>query len=144
MAAKRKSARGASSSSRTGSSKARAEKETARSGSSRTSRSAKPLVDHDEIRQWVEERGGHPACVRGTGGQGDTGMLRIDFPDGAEPKLQQIDWCDWFEKFDEKGLALMVQSGSSRFNKLVSRDTAQTNTRSTRASKPKARTGRIR
>ena len=139
MAAKRKSARGGSSSSRTGSSKARAGKATTR-GSSRTSRSAKPLVEHDEIRQWVEERGGHPACVRGTGGQGDTGMLRIDFPDGAEPNLQPIEWCDWFEKFHEKGLALMVQSGSSRFNKLVSRDTAQTKSRSTRASKPKTRT----
>ena len=36
--------------------------------------SAKQTIDHDEIRQWVEERGGHPAKVKGTE------ILRIDYP----------------------------------------------------------------
>lgn len=92
--------------------------------------SAHPLTDHDEIRQWAEERGGTPACVRGTGNRGDIGMLRLDFPGftGAQ-SLQPISWDDWFAKFDERGLALIVQDKTGRgqksnFNKLVSRETA--------------------
>ena len=103
-----------------------------RGSASRTRRgaSAHPLTDHDEIRQWAEQRGGTPACVRGTGGRGDTGMIRLDFPgySGAD-SLQEISWDDWFEKFDERGLALMVQDATARgqksnFNKLVSRGSA--------------------
>jgi hypothetical protein len=88
------------------------------------------LTDHDEIRQWAEERGAHPSCVRGTGNKGDIGMLRLDFPGytGAD-KLQEISWDDFFEKFDEQGLSLLVQDKTARgqksnFNKLVSRETA--------------------
>ena len=93
---------------------------------------SKTMTDHDEIREWAEERGGQPACVRGTGGKGDIGMLRLEFPDqpGAnDDKLEAIEWDEFFEKFDERGLALLVQettaSGeTSNFNKLVSRETA--------------------
>ncbi|MEA2491700.1 MAG: hypothetical protein QOH21_3492, partial [Acidobacteriota bacterium] len=28
---------------------------------------AQPTVDHDEIREWVGARGGHPAAVKRTG-----------------------------------------------------------------------------
>jgi ferritin-like metal-binding protein YciE len=104
--------------------------------------SAHPLTDHDQIRQWAEERGGQPACVKGTGGRGDTGMIRLDFPGytGAE-SLEPISWDDWFEKFDENGLALLVQEKTGRgqksnFNKLVSRETAE------QRSKPRARAAR--
>lgn len=89
------------------------------------------LTDHEDIRRWVEERGGHPAAVRGTGAKGDPGVLRLDFPDGdeGEERLEHVSWDDWFRKFDESDLALVVQGQSdgrsmSRFNKLVSRDTA--------------------
>jgi hypothetical protein len=108
--------------------------------SSRSSgKSARPLTDHEEIRQWAEERGAKPACVRGTGGRGDTGMIRLDFPGwSGEQSLQPISWDDWFEKFDESNLALMVQETTARgqksnFNKLVKRGTA---------SKPKTRAAR--
>lgn len=93
--------------------------------------SAHPLVDHDEIRQWAEERGGQPACVKGTGGGEDTGMIRLDFPGWTgEESLQPIDWDQWFEKFDDSNLALLVQdtTGSgekSNFNKLVKREHAE-------------------
>jgi len=112
-----------------------------RSPKSAQSKSAKPArskstanttSDHEEIRKWAEERQGAPACVRGTGKRGDVGMLRIDFPGGrgAQDKLQKISWDEWFQKFDERGLALLYQSQtasgrSSRFNKLVSRETAE-------------------
>jgi hypothetical protein len=92
--------------------------------------SAEPITDHRRIREWAEERGAKPACVKGTGGKGDTGMIRLDFPgySGGE-SLQPISWDDWFKAFDENKLALLVQeetaSGQqSNFNKLVSRETA--------------------
>jgi hypothetical protein len=88
--------------------------------------SAKATTNHDEIRQWVEDRGGFPACVCGAGGKEDTGMIRIDFPgySGSE-SLKRISWDDWFEKFEEKNLAFLHQDEKdgkqSRFSKLVSR-----------------------
>ncbi len=91
------------------------------SGSSgRTSRSAQPMTDHDQIRRWAEERGAEPACVRGTGGRGDTGMIRLDFPGySGQESLEHISWEDWFQKFDENNLALLVRGDN--FNKLVNR-----------------------
>ncbi len=90
------------------------------SASGRSSGTARPLTDHDEIRQWAERRGAHPACVRGTGGRADTGMIRLDFPGySGEESLQPISWEDWFEKFDSKNLALLIRGDN--FNKLVSR-----------------------
>lgn len=92
---------------------------------------ATATTDHEEIRRWAEERGATPACVRGTGGKGDIGMLRLDFPgySGAE-SLEPIEWNQWFEKFDERGLALLHQETTARgqqsnFNKLLSRETAK-------------------
>src|SRR5512142_2991401 len=92
---------------------------------------AKVTTDHDEIRQWAEERGARPACVRNTGDEGDIGILRLDFPgySGAD-SLEEISWEDFFEKFDERGLALLHQDTTaggekSNFNKLVSRETAE-------------------
>jgi hypothetical protein len=84
-------------------------------------------TDHDEIRRWVEEHGGKPATVRGTGNGDGAGVLRFDFPGGAgEDALEPISWDEWFQKFDENGLALLYQeekaSGEdSTFFKLVSR-----------------------
>ena len=89
---------------------------------------SRSTTDHKTIRAWVEERGGKPAAVKGTGGKEDTGILRIDFPGvGDEASLEEISWDDFFEKFEEKKLAFLYQeemkSGSeSRFFKFVSRD----------------------
>src|SRR5437868_4574311 len=85
------------------------------------------LTDHDEIRQWVEERGATPATVERTGSEDDPGILRIDFPGySGENSLEPISWDDFFQKFDERGLALVYQDTTrgqkSNFNKLVSRD----------------------
>jgi hypothetical protein len=85
-------------------------------------------TDHDEIRRWAEERGGRPARVKGTGGGDDPGILRIDLPGGAgEESLEHIGWEEWFEKFDEQGLAAVLQERRddgepSTFIKLVRRD----------------------
>jgi hypothetical protein len=90
---------------------------------------SKTTTDHDEIRRWAEERGGKPACVKGTGGKSDIGMIRLEFPGkphANDDKLEPITWNEFFEKFDESGLALIYQEQTaegerSNFNKLVSR-----------------------
>jgi hypothetical protein len=92
---------------------------------------AHALTDHNEIRGWAEERGAHPACVRGTGDRQDVVMIRLDFPGySGEKSLEEIGWDEWFDKFDESGFALMVQEKTahgqkSNFNKLVKREAAQ-------------------
>jgi hypothetical protein len=89
---------------------------------------AQVTTDHHEIREWVEQRGGLPARVKQTGGDGDPGILRIDFPgfSGGE-SLERVSWEDWFQAFEDNKLAFLHQDQTeagdvSRFNKLVSRD----------------------
>jgi hypothetical protein len=84
---------------------------------------AKMTTDHEEIRRWVEQRGGRPARVKGTGDD-DAGLLRIDFGEPDE-KLEAINWDEWFTTFDHSDLAFLYEDEpESRFNKLVSRETA--------------------
>ncbi|MBI3887515.1 hypothetical protein HY310_00415 [Candidatus Microgenomates bacterium] len=75
--------------------------------------------DHEKIIKWVEDRGGKPAKVKGTGT-----MLRFLFSDN--PALEEIGWDDFFKEFDSKNLALLYQETTkdgkpSRFFKFVSR-----------------------
>jgi hypothetical protein len=72
--------------------------------------------DHDTIRNWAEARAGHPAKVE-TGGKG--GVLRIDF-DPPDETLVRIDWDEFFEIFDERGIDFLYdEAPDSRFNKFV-------------------------
>ena len=88
---------------------------------------SKTTQDHDEIRKWAEERGGKPAEVASTERNGQTGILRLEFPGAVhanDSALKEISWDDFFEKFDASGLALVYQEKtadgeSSNFNKLV-------------------------
>ena len=89
---------------------------------------AKRTTDHETIRRWVEERGGHPARVRGTGNSDGTGaILRIDYPGyKGEDTLERIDWERFFAEFENNGLAFLYQDETSegqtsRFSKLVRR-----------------------
>jgi hypothetical protein len=122
MARNSKSKRSSSSSSSSSSARGR------RGGASASSQ---VTTDHEQIRKWAEERGGQPSCVRGTGGGGDAGLLRIDFPGyGGGKSLQKISWDEFFEKFDEQGLALLYQENTARgqksnFNKIIARETAE-------------------
>ena len=90
---------------------------------------AKTTTDHDEIRKWVESRGGRPAAVSATGAGDDPGILRINFdePGGDDdPGLEEISWDEWFRAFEDNGLAFLYQDeGDSRFNKLVSRSNVE-------------------
>jgi hypothetical protein len=85
-------------------------------------------TDHDEIRKWVEGRGGHPATVQSTVRRNlGAGVLRIDFPGfSGAGTLKPVSWEEWFRIFDERRLGFLYQertaSGKpSRFNKLVCR-----------------------
>lgn len=83
---------------------------------------AATTTDHDTIRQWAEERDGHPAMVD-TKGEG--GILRIDFGEPNE-SLKRISWDEFFKVFDESQLSFLYQErtkdGISRFNKFVDRE----------------------
>lgn len=89
--------------------------------------SAQKTTDHKKIRQWVEERGGRPATVEQTQHGDEAGILRIDFPvDGMDEGLAEIEWDEFFDKFEESGLAFLHQEQTeegevSRFCKFVDR-----------------------
>lgn len=93
--------------------------------------SSRILTDHDEIRRWAEERGAKPATVSATAGEEQVGIIRLDFPGySGGNSLEEIEWDEWFEKFDDSGLALIVQNETangqkSNFNKLVSRENVE-------------------
>jgi hypothetical protein len=88
------------------------------------------LTDHEDIRRWAEARGATPARVKGSGGDGNLGIIQLDFPGyRGEETLEPISWEEWFKAFDQKGLALVVQDRTadgeiSHFNELVKRETA--------------------
>jgi hypothetical protein len=93
-------------------------------GSSRGGAAAH-TTDHEEIRQWAEERGGKPACVKGTE-SGNSCLLRIDFPGGAGAEsLSEMSWDDFFNVLDQRGLVFLYQKGKSTFNKIVTPDTIE-------------------
>jgi hypothetical protein len=88
---------------------------------------AQVTTDHEEIRRWVEARGGQPAQVKGTQRRGSA-LLRIDYPGfSGEDTLEPIEWDAFFEIFDENNLAFLYQEktadgGQSRFSKFINRD----------------------
>ncbi len=89
---------------------------------------SKVTTNHDEIRQWVEERGGHPARVIDTESKKSPGLLRIDYPGySGDNRLEAISWDEFFMGFDENNLAFLYQEKTkdgkeSRFSKLIERD----------------------
>ncbi len=99
---------------------------------------AKVTTDHNEIRQWVEEREGHPARVKGTESNNSAGLLRIDYPGfSGEDTLEEISWEEFFEAFEKNGLAFLYQEetkdgNESRFSKLVDRSTIKEKAKSAR------------
>lgn len=93
---------------------------------------AQITTDHEKIRNWAEERGGKPAAVKSTHRGDEPGIIRLMFPGAPHAKedsLEEIDWDEFFEKFDEANLALLYQEETaggekSLFNKLIGRETA--------------------
>lgn len=92
---------------------------------------SKTTTDHEEIRRWVEERGGHPARVKDTESKNSPGLLRIDYPGySGSDSLEAISWDEFFTGFDGNNLAFLYQEetkdgGQSRFSKLIDRASAE-------------------
>ena len=97
----------------------------AKAKASKKSADSQVTTDHEEIRRWVEERGGQPARVKGRD------LLRIDYPGfSGEDTLEPMDWEEFFQVFDENNLAFLYQEttkdgGESRFSKFVDRDSVE-------------------
>jgi hypothetical protein len=91
-------------------------------------RLSKTTTDHETIRRWARERGGHPAAVKSTRKGDETGIIQIDFPgDSGADSLEEITWDEFFEKFDDSDLEFVYEDKTSEgktsnFNKLVKRD----------------------
>jgi hypothetical protein len=91
----------------------------------------KVTIDHDEVRRWVEARGGWPAMVQRAGAPGSPGELRVGFPDSArDEKVNEISWGEFLQKFDEGHVALEYEErdeegGLSEFHQLIPRQQAE-------------------
>ncbi|MCB1883046.1 MAG: hypothetical protein KDG89_03460 [Geminicoccaceae bacterium] len=77
-------------------------------------------IDHDLIKSWAEERGGHPAVLRDP----DETAVRIAF---ERNETAIVGWEVFFRTFEERNLALLYQSRNrdgrlSRFCRLVTRN----------------------
>ncbi|HET9960536.1 MAG TPA: hypothetical protein VFQ61_38965 [Polyangiaceae bacterium] len=109
--------------------------------------SARATIDHDEIREWVEAHGGHPAHVKSTARGKSSGILRIDFPGfSGEGALEPVEWEEFFEHFENSQLAFLYQDKTasgrpSNFNKLVKRDSVELTPSRTRKSSSRKSTG---
>ena len=91
---------------------------------------AKLTTDLNEIREWVEQRGGHPAALRHyLGGSQRLGVLHVIWPGeqfSSEVELEELDWPEWFGAFEAQGLAFLyreytVEGQPSHFCKVVIR-----------------------
>lgn len=60
-------------------------------------------TDPTLLRSVIEDRGGYPAHVPETEGEGDQGLLRVGFHDRDED-LKEISWDEFQEEIQEKDL----------------------------------------
>ena len=81
--------------------------------------SAIPIVDHAQVRQWIENHHGCPARIAGTGNGDDPGRLAIKFEHAQGENLEELPWDRWLRWFDRNRLALVVSKNG--FSKLVPR-----------------------
>jgi hypothetical protein len=79
-------------------------------------------IDHDEIRKWIEGRGGVPALsvIK------ETKIPIINFAHGL-PHATEVTWEEWFRIFDEDHYAFVCKETrfdgmQSQFCQLIPRD----------------------
>jgi len=72
-------------------------------------------IDNDEIRSWIEERGGVPATLKGALEEGDESadMLHISF-DPNDANMEEMDWEEFFERFENENLALVYDDAATQ------------------------------
>jgi hypothetical protein len=82
-------------------------------------------TDHATIRQWIEERGGKPAVVKGS--CDEIRILRIQFPDSElREKADELGWDEFFALFEAHDMEFLYQEKTpdgkqSRFGRFVPR-----------------------
>jgi hypothetical protein len=85
----------------------------------------KVTTDHNEIREWVEGRGGSPGRVQSAETGENLQLLRITFPGvGGDAPVQAVEWKEWFDIFESRELAFLYQDKTpdghdSHYNKVV-------------------------
>ncbi len=102
---------------------------------------SKTTKDHDEIQRWAESRNAKPSEVASTHSANEPGILRFQFPRSRnrnDANLREIEWEEFFRKFDENNLALLYQDVTStgkksNFNKLIHPQDAHASGRRSRA-----------
>jgi hypothetical protein len=88
-------------------------------------------TDHQQIKRWVEQRGGHPARVKGTAVGNSSGVLLIVYPGYSTTQtLESVNWDEFFMGFEENKLAFLYEDETKegtqgRFSKLINRDSSQ-------------------
>jgi len=75
----------------------------------------KYTTNEDEIRGWIEERGGVPVLVAGVeeNGKESPEMLHIAFGP-LVPDMEEIDWEEFFERMENQQLALEYDDEAPR------------------------------
>lgn len=88
---------------------------------------AKLTTDLDQIRQWAESRGGHPAALRNHADNQRLGVLFVIWPgEQFASELEELDWGAWFDAFEAQRLAFLYREYTteglpSHFFKVVTR-----------------------
>lgn len=73
------------------------------------------IVDPIQVQQWVEERNGAPAKVKGADLKRDPFQVRLKFQDTQET-FEQVEWYEFFEAFEAAQLALLYFNHTEQDN----------------------------
>lgn len=75
----------------------------------------KYTTDEEEIRAWIEERGGVPVLVKGVeeNGKESPDMLHIAFGP-LVPDMEEVTWDEFFERLENEQLALEYDDAAPR------------------------------
>lgn len=76
----------------------------------------KCLLEADEIRAWIEERGGTPTVIQGVdekGGPEQPEMLHITFGE-ATREVTRIGWSEFFDRLESQDLVLVCDDERGR------------------------------
>lgn len=82
---------------------------------SETMSTVKFTIDHDEIREWAEQRGGVPATIRGSASDDGPGILCIALPIASvRTNLLALTWEEFFAALESNELACMIDDKRCR------------------------------
>lgn len=90
---------------------------------------ARVTTNHNEIRKWIIDHGGVPACTEGREPpRENVGVLRVLFEgQQVSEKLVRMEWDEFFTKFDQAHLAFFYEEDipdgkKNNYYKFISRN----------------------